>query len=81
MPDRRSIKQWAAMFDADGSQLTIPEAQLLASIAMADRLLEIRDSLQDMQCRLTRIEMFLAETVPGYDEQTKHLARALVEAG
>lgn len=81
MEERRPIKAWASRLGGEGEPLTLAEAQLLASIAMADRLLEIRDSLQDVQCRLTRIEMFLAATVPGYDEQTKHLARALVEAG
>jgi hypothetical protein len=73
------MKAWASRLSSDGEPLTMQEAALLAQIAACDRLLEVRDALQDVQCRLQRIELFIAHTTPGYDQTTKVLAQALVE--
>lgn len=77
--DRRTIKNWASRLSAPDESLTLEEARTLAAIAGADRQLEVRDILQDIQSRLTRMELYLAENVPGYDEQTRRLAMALAE--
>jgi hypothetical protein len=77
--ERHSIKAWAARLSADGEALTLEEAQLLAAIAAADRLLEMRDAVSDVQARLTRLELYLAATVPGYDPATRALAARLAE--
>lgn len=77
--DRRTIKGWAARLSVADEQLTLEEAQALASIAQADRLLEIRDVLQDIQSRLSRMELWMAATIPGYDQQTQALSKVLAE--
>lgn len=58
--------------------LTLEEARTLAAISSADRQLETRDILQDIQVRLTRLELFIAATVPGYDPATQALARRVL---
>jgi Leu/Phe-tRNA-protein transferase len=73
------MKAWASRLCGESEPLTMQEAALLAQIAACDRLLETRDAIQDIQCRLQRIELFLAHTVPGYDQTTKVLAQVLVE--
>lgn len=77
--DRRTMKNIAARLSAPDEPLTLEEARTLAAIASADRQLEIRDILQDIQMRLTRMELFLAATIPGYDQGTMALAKALAE--
>ena len=77
--ERRSVKSWAARLSVPDEALTLDEAKALATIAMADRLLEIREDLADIRARLTRIELFLAASVPGYDPTTRALAASLAE--
>jgi hypothetical protein len=72
--ERHSIKSWAARLSADAEALTLAEAHALAAIAAADRLLELRDAVSDVQMRLTRLELYLAATVPGYDPTTRAIA-------
>lgn len=69
--ERRTIRNWAARLSAQDEPLTLEEAQLLAAISASDRLLEVRDALQDVQMRLTRMECFLAAAVPGYDQAAR----------
>lgn len=70
MTDSRPIEAWASRLGGKGEPLTLPEAQLFASIAACDRLLEIRDSIQDVQCRLTRLERVVRTLIPGYDDRS-----------
>jgi hypothetical protein len=76
--DRRTIKNWAARLSAPDEQLTLEEARTLAAIAATDRLLEMLTSLQDIQMRLTRIELFVAATIPGYDAGTQALVNRML---
>jgi hypothetical protein len=77
--ERRTMKNIAARLSAPDEPLTLEEARTLAAISTADRTLESRDMLLDIKMRLTRIELFLAATVPGYDAETKRLVKALAE--
>jgi hypothetical protein len=72
------MKNWAARLSAPDEPLTLDEARTLAAIAAADRLLEVRDTLSDVQMRLQRIELFLGVVAPGYDTTTRALAAQLV---
>lgn len=73
------MRNWAARLSAPDEPLTLEEARALAAIAAADRLLEVRDTLSDVQARLTRLELFLGAVSP-YDQLTRALAAQLVEA-
>ena len=64
--DRRTIKNWAARLSAEDEPLTLEEARTLAQIATTDRLLEVLTALQDLRNRLTRLEVFIDQTVPAY---------------
>lgn len=77
--EKRTIKGWAGRLSIEGELLTLEEARTLATIAGTDRLLEIRDILQDVQMRLQRFELWAAANIPGYDQQTRALAKALAE--
>lgn len=76
--ENRTIKNWAHRLSGEGETLTLAEAHLLASIAATDRLLECVTALQDVQMRLTRIEMWMEATLPQYGPVTRSAARALV---
>lgn len=71
MSDSRPIEAWASRLGGKGEPLTMEEAQLYTAIAQCDRLFEIRDSLQDVQCRLTRLEHVVRTLVPNYDERAR----------
>lgn len=75
------MKNWAARLSAPDEPLTLEEARTLAAIATADRALETRDVLQDVQMRLTRLELFLAATTPGYDGTTQALVKRMLAEG
>jgi len=75
--DRRTIRNWASRLSAADEPLSLEEASLLAAISANDRLVELLGAMQDVQVRLTRLEVFAAATIPGYDEQTRSLAKAL----
>jgi hypothetical protein len=77
--ERRPMKAWASRLCGEGEPLTMQEAALLAQIAACDRLLEVRDALQDVQCRLTRLELALRSLVPDYDKRTQSGMYALSE--
>lgn len=77
--EKRTIRNWAARLSAVDEPLTLEEAGVLAAISASDRLLENLGALQDIQMRLTRLELHIASTVPGYDEGTRSLVRALAE--
>jgi len=72
--DRRTIRNWASRLSAADEPLSLEEASLLAAISANDRLVELLGAMQDVQVRLTRLEVFAAATIPGYDEQTRSLA-------
>jgi hypothetical protein len=67
-PEKRTIKNWAARLSMQDELLTLEEAQAFAQIVQADRLLETRDMISDIQIRIMRLEQFIAGTLPGYDE-------------
>ncbi|MGE3272683.1 MAG: hypothetical protein AB7P40_28345 [Chloroflexota bacterium] len=79
--ERRTMKGWAHRLSAPDEPLTLEEARTLAAIAAADRALESRDVLQDVQMRLTRLELFIAATTPGYDETTQALVKRMLTEG
>lgn len=64
--ERRTIKSWAHRLSSPDEPLTREEAQLLATIAGTDRLLELVTAMQDIQMRLCRLEAYIAPRVPGY---------------
>lgn len=72
--DRRTVKDWAAELSAADEPLSLDEVQALAAIAQSDRLLELLTAVQDVQIRLTRLELYLLATAPGYDRTTRELA-------
>lgn len=80
--DRRTIKNWAARLSAPDEPLTLEETRTLAAISTADRQLECLIALQNIQARLTRLELWAVANIPGYDAQTRALMQALtVTAG
>lgn len=76
MDEKRTIHNWAARLSAKEEPLTLQEAQTLAAISCSDRLLECLTALQDVQMRLTRLERFVARTIPDYDRAAQALAAA-----
>ena len=70
MDEKRTMPNWAARLSMQDELLTLAEAQTFASILMADRLQFLLASSEDIQMRLTRLEMFMASAVPGYDKAT-----------
>jgi hypothetical protein len=77
--ERRTMRGWAARLSAPDEPLTLAEARTLAAIAQADRLVELREAIADLRARMTRLELYLAATVPGYDPTTRALAAELAE--
>lgn len=75
--ERRTIKNWGARLGAPDEMLTFDEAQMLASLVTCDRLAEILTALQDIQARLTRMELFIARTFPAYDQENTRMLKAL----
>jgi hypothetical protein len=73
-PERKTVTAWAAQLTAPGERLTLDEVQAIAAIAASDRLLELLHAVQDVQMRLTRLELYLLATAPGYDQTTRQLA-------
>lgn len=79
MEEKRTIKNWAARLSAPDEPLTLAEAQTLASISCADRLLECLTALQDLQMRLTRLELFVAAIAPDYEKSSRAVRPMLVD--
>jgi hypothetical protein len=80
MAERRTIENWGAHLNVEGEPLTMEEAMLLNLGHLNARFSLMIEHLEDMRMRLTRIELYLSENVPGYDAQTQRAARALAEA-
>lgn len=78
MAERRTIEQWGAHLNIEGEPLTIEQAMLLHLGHLNGRLQALLTLTQDMQIRLTRIELYLQETVPDYERTTRRAALALV---
>jgi len=60
------MKGWGAKFADWNEPRTIEETQVMAQLAIADRLLECATSLEDLKLRLARIELWLETNVPSY---------------
>lgn len=75
------MRGWAARLSTVDEPLTLTEAHALAAIAAADRLLEVRDTLADVQARLTRLEVFLGVAVPIYDPTVRAVLQQANRAG
>ena len=77
--EKHTIDGWGSRLNAPGEPLTISEAMLLSLGHLNARSEAIAASLLDIQIRLTRIELFLQETIPNYDRVTRRAALRLVE--
>ena len=77
--ERRPIKSWGSRLGGEGEPLTLEEASLLAALSQADRLLECVTALQDIQMRLTRLELFVSAVAPGYEGMTRRPALSVVQ--
>lgn len=77
--EKHTIEGWGARLNAPGEQLDISQAMLLSLGHLNARMEAMATSLLDIQIRLTRIELFLNETVPGYERVTRRAALRLVE--
>ena len=73
MEEKRTIHNWAARLSAKDEPLTLAEAQTLAQIGTADRLLELLTALQDIQMRLTRLERYVAAKAPDYQREAQKI--------
>lgn len=75
MEGARTIHNWAARLSAKDEALTLAEAQTYAAIATADRLVELLTAFQDIQMRLTRLELYMSAKAPGYEQEvSRHYA-------
>jgi hypothetical protein len=52
----------------------LAEAQALAAMAATDKLLEALTALQDIQMRLTRLELYAQQVAPEYERITRRQA-------
>lgn len=80
MAERRTIGNWGAHLNVEGEPLTMEEAMLLNLGHLNARMSKMIEHLEDMRCRLTRLELFVAEMVPGYDDRMRARLTALAEA-
>ena len=80
MAERRTIQNWGAHLNVEGEPLTIEQAMLLHLGHQNSRLQQLINLMQDMQMRLTRIELYMQATLPNYDEITRRAALRLMEA-
>ena len=65
-PEKHSMAGWGKRVADFDEPRTQEEAAFTAQIIMADRLLEILTTLQNIQTRLFRLESWLEEYMPGY---------------
>jgi|SoiMethySBSTD1v2_1073268.scaffolds.fasta_scaffold2122997_2 hypothetical protein len=83
MEERQTMKGWGQRLSAEDVPQTLAEAQTTALIVCSDRLLAIATALENLQDRMARIEIWLADTSPSYarsQQQTRRkqdLIRAL----
>jgi hypothetical protein len=80
MAEEHTIENWGQRLNIPGEPLTIERAMLLNLGHMNARLEIMTACLQDMQARLTRIELFMAETLPNYNGITRRAALRLLES-
>lgn len=73
MTQKRTLHGWGAALSIKDEPLTLAEAQALASLMAADRLMECLAALQNVEARLTRLELYVRSRDPEYDGRT-HLA-------
>jgi hypothetical protein len=72
-PERHGMKGWGMRLGADMQEpKTMEEAQLLATMTINDKLYEMVTILQDLQARLTRLEVFVEETIPAYSRTSAY---------
>lgn len=71
MDEKRTIHNWAARLSMEDEPLTLQEAQAFAMVSASDRLVECRTALQDMQMRLTRLELYIAAHFHDYTATTR----------
>lgn len=71
MTDKHLIHKWAKLLQDE--PVTMEEAQLFTLISANDRLTEMLGALQDMQSRLTRLELYLAAHLPDYEPTAKRM--------
>lgn len=79
MTEKHTIEGWGARLNAPGEQLDISQAMLLSLGHLNSRLEGVGAALIDIQCRLTRIELYLQETFPDYERITKRAALLMLE--
>jgi hypothetical protein len=72
-PERHGMKGWGMRLGADMQEpKTMEEAQLLATMTINDKLYELVTILQDLQARMTRLEVFVEETIPAYSRTSAY---------
>ena len=64
--ERHSMKGWGLRYGDLAEPRSRDEAHFTAVLAQTDLLREILTSLQDIQLRMTRIEVWIEENAPGY---------------
>ena len=80
MAEEHTLENWGRRLNIPGEPLTIERAMLLNLGHMNARLEIMTACLQDMQARLTRIELYLEATLPNYDNITRRAALRLLES-
>lgn len=91
MPEKHTIENWGDRLNIKGEEIEIAPAMLLSLGHLNARLEILIVHLSDMRSRLTRLEMFVEDTVPGYaahaermrkqeEKQRKREQRSLKEA-
>lgn len=74
-PERHGMQSWGMRLGADMQEpKTMEEAQLLATMTINDKLYEMVAILQDVQARLTRLEVYVEENAPGYTRTSAYQA-------
>lgn len=65
--EKHTIEGWQARLNVQGEQVTREEAMLLHLGHQNYRLELLVTALEDIQMRVTRMELFLQSIVPNYD--------------
>lgn len=71
--EQHGMKGWGRILGADlDSPRSREDAMLTAMMSTNDQLYEIKHIFLDIQARLTRIETYLEEAVPGYAQSSAY---------
>jgi len=70
--ERLTMKGWGQKLSAEDVPQTLEEAQLTAMIVTSDRLLQIMTTLENLQDRIARLELWIAETSPSYQRSQRN---------